>query len=287
MTGIIALFGSGETGRHGRQVHERLLDQLPRPPRVAIVETPAGFQPNVDVVSAKARAFFEHNLQNYRPQVTIVKARDRGMRFNVDAPSVVEPLADADLIFAGPGSPTYAARLLAGSRTQHAIAERVRAGAGLSLASAAAIAFGHYVVPVYEIFKAGADLAWASGLDFFAPYGLDLTVVPHWNNAEGGADLDTTRCFMGRERFACLCQILPSPTTILGIDEHTACLLDTDHGTATVHGAGSAYVLRGGEERAFGTGEGFELDLLAAPPSGQRSAVSSQLAHSSPRGHRQ
>jgi cyanophycinase-like exopeptidase len=264
MVGLIALFGSGETGRQGRQIHERLLDRLPRPPRVAIVETPAGFQPNVDVVTAKLRAFFEHNLQNYRPIVTVVPARRRSGVHDADALDVVIPLYTADLMFAGPGSPTYAVRILAGSRTLRAIVTRVTEGATLSLASAAAIAFGRYALPVYEIFKAGDDLRWERGLDLFATFGLNVTIVPHWNNAEGGRDLDTSHCYMGADRFERLLGLLPGATTVLGIDEHTACVIDIDSGTTQVHGAGTAHVLAGGREQTFANGTEFPIDLLRA-----------------------
>lgn len=270
MAGSIALFGSGETGKYGRQVHERLLAALPKPPAVAIVEAPAGFQPNVDVVTGKLRTFFEHNLQNYRPVVSVVPARERHGPFDADALAVAAPLLHADLIFAGPGSPSYAARTLAGTTALRAIAARVADGAALSLASAAAIAFGRWCLPVYEIFKVGEELHWLPGLDFFAPYGLELTVVPHWNNSEGGADLDTTHCYMGAERFSRLLALLPGPTTILAIDEHTACLLDLDARTASVHGAGSARVISvsDGNATIHGRGDVFSLApfALAAAP---------------------
>lgn len=259
MTGTIALFGSGETGRYGRQVHERLLARLPKEPAVAIVEAPAGFQPNVDVVSDKLRHFFEHNLQNFRPRVDVVPARERGGPYDVDDASIAARLGAADLIFAGPGSPTYAARVLAGSRTLDALIARVAAGATLSLASAAAIAFGRYALPVYEIFKVGEDLSWATGLDIFSLFGLDLSVVPHWNNAEGGADLDTSHCYIGAERFARLLPLLPGPTTLLAIDEHTACILDPDERSAIVHGAGCAYLLQDGGPIPFASGDHVPL----------------------------
>jgi hypothetical protein len=46
---MIALFGSGETSKRGRLVHEYLFRRLPVPVQIAIVETPAGLQPNVVV----------------------------------------------------------------------------------------------------------------------------------------------------------------------------------------------------------------------------------------------
>ena len=116
---------------------------------------------------------------------------------------LTQPLLRADLIFAGPGSPTYAARQLAGSLAWDRTRVRHALGAALVFASAGAIAIGRYALPVYEIYKAGHDLHWQDGLDLFGPFGLNLAVVSHWNNAEGGADLDTSHCFIGKERFDC------------------------------------------------------------------------------------
>ena len=63
--GPLILIGSGETHRHGRQVQEEVLRDLPVPARVAILATPAGFQPNADFVAGKLREFVEHSLQNF------------------------------------------------------------------------------------------------------------------------------------------------------------------------------------------------------------------------------
>ena len=48
--GMITPFGFGETSKRGRRVREYLFRRLPVPVRIAIVETRAGFQPNVVVV---------------------------------------------------------------------------------------------------------------------------------------------------------------------------------------------------------------------------------------------
>ena len=47
----------------------------------------------------------------------------------------------------------------------------------------------------------GEDPHWKTGLDLFAPFGLRLVFIPHWNNNDGGNELDTSRCFMGLARF--------------------------------------------------------------------------------------
>jgi hypothetical protein len=118
------------------------------------------------------------------------------------------------------------------------------------------------VLPVYEIYKVGDQLHWLPGLDLFAPIGLNLTILPHWNNNEGGTELDTSHCFMGAERFRYLQRMLPSETTILAIDEHTACILEPDDESAVVMGAGSVKVISAAGETSFVDGDRFSFDLL-------------------------
>lgn len=269
--GLIALFGSGETSSQGRKIHDYLMARLPMPVRVAILETPAGFQPNAAGVNLKIQQFLEKSLQNFRPQIELIAARRKGSTHDPDDPAIVAGLQAADYIFAGPGSPTYTVRHLHDTLTWRLVLERQQAGATLAFASAAAIAMGTYVLPVYEIYKAGADLGWEPGLGLLP--GLDLAILPHWNNAEGGAGLDTTHCFMGVERFAALRAMLPPTTTILGIDEHTACIIDTAAGECLVLGAGSVTVLRGMTEQVFPTQTTFPLSALNPAPAQQTVAA--------------
>lgn len=262
--GPIALFGSGETSRRGRQVHSELLRRLPSPVRIAILETPAGFQPNVAVVSGKLRAFFDQSLGNFQPIISIVPARQRGGVFDPDSPEIIAPMTEADYIFAGPGSPTYAVRQLRGTLTLERLCQRNDEGATLSFASAAAISVGRFALPVYEIYKAGDDLHWQPGLDIFRGMGFDLTVVPHWNNNEGGTELDTSHCFMGAERFRYLKRMLPNGNVILAIDEHTSCILEPEENSGLVMGAGTVTVIDGDCEVLLEDGQRFSLDLLRA-----------------------
>ncbi len=257
--GRIALLGSGETSLAGGRVFESLAKALPTPLRVAVLETPAGFELNSDRVAGRVADFLAVRLQNYRPQVSVIPARRRGTPFSPDDPALTESLLHADLIFMGPGSPTYAVRQLRDSLAWHRLIARQRVGATLALASAAVVAVSAFALPVYEIYKAGHDLGWQPGLDLFGPYGLKLVFVPHWNNAEGGAELDTGRCFMGRSRFETLRAMLPADVTVVGIDEHTALAIDLADGMAQVMGAGDVTVLRGAEARVFSQGGRFSL----------------------------
>lgn len=263
--GLIALFGSGETAPAGRRVHEALMRRLRPPIRVAVLETPAGFQPNSAWVAGRLAEFIQERLQNFHPEVTVVPARRRDGSHSTDDPQLNAPLLKANYVFMGPGSPTYAVRHLKGTWAWEVIRARQRMGAVLAFASAMAIAAGTWALPVYEIYKVGEDPFWAEGLDLFRPYGLELAIVSHWDNAEGGPDLDTRCGFMGVERMERLMAMLPPTTTLLGIDEHTAVVLDFVGGTAQVMGRGGATVRKGTEERVFSSGEAFPLTLLGEP----------------------
>ena len=260
--GKIVLFGSGETSATGRTIHDRLMADLPRPVVVAILETPAGFQPNSEHVAGEVAEFIIGRLKNYQPDVRIIPARKKESRFSPDDALLLEPLLDANYIFLGPGSPTYAARNLEGTLALEYLVERHKAGAVLCFASAATLAVGAKVLPVYEIFKAGSDLYWADGLNIFGAYGLDLAIVPHWNNTDGGVHLDTSRCFMGQERLEQLRPLLPASAVLLGIDEHTALIFDFQQGRALVAGKGTVTIASDAGEKTYSIGDSFALDEL-------------------------
>jgi hypothetical protein len=246
--GLIILFGSGETSPTGRKIFEFVFKSLPPSPRLALLETPAGFELNSHQVISRVEDFFIQRLQNYSPQVDIIPARKRGTKYSPDDAETVSPILTSDLIFMGPGSPTYAIHQLRESLAWYYLVARHRLGAVLALASAASIAFSTYALPVYEIYKVGEDLHWVDGLDFFRLYGLRLVIIPHWNNHEGGTELDTSRCFMGRERFAHLMEMLPDKVTIVGLDEKTALMMDPAKSECHVKGLGAVTLLHTGHK---------------------------------------
>lgn len=260
--GLIGLLGSGETAAAGGRLFEMLARDLPQPLQVAVLETPAGFELNSGRVAGRVADFLRVRLGNYDPQVAVIPARARGTAFSPDDPAMSERLLRANLIFAGPGSPTYAARQLSGSLAWQRVLARVGLGAAAVFASAAAIATGRFALPVYEIYKAGHDLHWKPGLDLLGPFGMSLVFVSHWNNNEGGAELDTSRCFMGAARFAALRGLLPPGTGVVGLDEHTALVIDLRRGEGRVLGQGRVTLLMGGEQAAYGDGEAFDLRPL-------------------------
>jgi hypothetical protein len=257
--GPVVLFGSGETSPSGRRIFDHALSAIlargasSARPKIALLETPAGFEPNSAQVISRVADFLRLHLQNFEPQTTIIPARKRGTRFSPDDASITEPLLQADMIFMGPGSPTYALRQLDDSLAWHRLVASHRLGATLALASAATVAISAYSLPVYEIYKVGDELHWKKGLNLFGPYGVDAVFIPHWNNQDGGEDLDTSRCFMGKSRFHELVELLPSHIPIIGIDEKTALVIDIGAGQFQVLGSGSLEVMSTAEEKC---GEG-------------------------------
>ena len=250
--GLVVLFGSGEASPEGRPIHEYVARQIRPPIRASVLETPAGFEVNSPAVAGKLASFVEVQLQSHRPVVTVVPARRRAGPDDpesTDNPSVLAPLLRANYLVMGPGSPSYVVRQLADSLAWRYVVARHRLGYPLVFASAVAIAIGRYALPVYEIYKAGEDLHWKAGLDLLGPFGVSAVIVPHWDNTDGGADLDTSRCFMSKQRFARLLEMLPAETAVVGIDEKTALVLDPEHATGRVMGRGTVTVIRHGEAR--------------------------------------
>lgn len=240
---LIGVFGSGELSPTGRRVHEYLISHLKAPVKIALLETPAGFEVNPLNWYQKLSDMMTVGLQNFQPQISIIDALRKDGEKSTNNPALLAPILSADYIHAGAGSPSYAGTHLADSLAYQYMIDMFDRGSVLSFASAAAIAFSTYLLPVYEIYKVGEDLHWKKGTNFFARWELNLTMIPHWNNNEGGEGIDTSRCFMGVERFKKLLQILPEPTSILGIDEQTACIFDLEKKEIRVMGNGTATVM--------------------------------------------
>ncbi len=259
--GRIALIGSGETAARGGQAFEWLARQVEGPLTIAVMETPAGFELNSAQVAGRVADYMQRRLQNFGPRIQLVAAKRRWAA-GTDDWETLSPLLDSNLIFMGPGSPSYTVRQLSGSLAWDLMRLRHRLGAALATASAATAALGALAIPVYEIFKVGEDPHWKPGLNLLGDYGLDCVIVPHWNNTEGGEDVDTGRCFIGRERFETLRSQLPETMPILGVDEHSGLILDLVDRVCRVTGRDAVHILHGSEEVDFTSGKVFPLELL-------------------------
>lgn len=260
--GQIAFLGSGETSLAGGRIFETLARLISDPLRVAILETPAGFELNASLVAGRVGEFLKTRLQNYKPSIDLIPARKKDTPYSPDNLEILKPLLTANLIFMGPGSPSYVARQLKNTLAWDIIRARHRQGAILVFASAATISVGKWVLPVYEIYKVGEDMHVKNGLDFFADFGLHLSFIPHWNNAEGGVDLDTSRCFMGMERFEQWRRLTPNDNIIVGLDEHSGVIIDFENKRCDVHGVSSVSVLKGKETKIYPAESNFALSVL-------------------------
>jgi len=258
--GKLTLIGSGEFLEPMARVHRGLLDPFGTSLNAVFLDTPAGFELNCHELAERAVQYFAQRFE-----VALEVASYRSPRETAVAVSAaLRLIAAADYIVAGPGSPTYAIRAWRGSSVWEATVDRFRNGAQLVLASAAAMASGRRAVPIYEIYRCGEDPAWVDGLDLLGPLGLDVAVMPHWNNSSGGGH-DTRFCFMGEARLRLLEEMLPPSAVVVGIDELTACTMDFGERACRVEGAGSVTVVRNGEESIFTTGTSFPLDALVGP----------------------
>jgi hypothetical protein len=265
--GLIVLMGSGELTATMVGVHKEVLALLGGSPRAFFLDTPAGFQLNVDQLSGRAVEYFRVNV-GYPMTVTSFKSKDAPA---LEMEQAFRDLKEADYVLVGPGSPTYAVRQWQGTPIPEILEKRIEGGACLAAASAAALTIGRFTLPVYEIYKVGEELRWVEGLNILGHFGLNLVVVPHWNNAEGGTH-DTRFCFMGEGRFRALEEMLPDDVSILGLDEHTACILDLAREEISVKGIGSVTLRHRGFERTFLRGERYPLRMLVEGEAGDSAA---------------
>jgi len=256
--GVVALMGSGELTATMVEVHKELLARLPRPARAVFLDTPAGFQLNVDQISERAIEYFRFHI---RQPMALVSFKGKGLGAPYQAEQAYQSLREADFVLIGPGSPTYAVRQWRQTPIPEILIRRIEGGGCLVAASAAALTVGRFTLPVYEIYKVGEAPHWAEGMDLLRHFGFTLVVIPHWNNAEGGTH-DTRFCYMGEPRFRTLESQLPEDVRVLGLDEHTACLLDLEREEGVVRGIGRATLRHRGNEVIFEKGERFSLEVL-------------------------
>lgn len=272
---ILAIMGSGETAPTMVTTHQRLFARLPDRASAVLVDTPYGFQENADEISERTIDYFSRNVGRAMAPAGL---RDMGATATDDA--AMARLLAADYVFAGPGSPTYALDRWRGSAFADAVAGKLRTGGIVVFASAAAVGLGRCAVPVYEIYKVGSPPHWVDGLDLMAIAGIDAAVIPHFDNAEGGTH-DTRFCYLGARRLERMERALDPGMFVIGVDEHTALLIDLVAATVAVEGRGAVTIRRDGTTiRTIPAGETLALEAMthvtaprpAATPSQQHAA---------------
>lgn len=258
--GTITLIGSGEFGDTMGKVYRAILSRIAHTPDAAFLDTPAGFELNADAIYAKAAEYFAKRLDL---NVQCASFKDRTRASAAEVAATLNILRRADFVFAGPGSPSYTIRQWQDTPIWDTLRDRLAHDAHLVFASAAAIAVSTFALPVYEIYKAGHEPYWLDGMNLFAALGMNLVIVPHWNNTEGGT-YDTRFCYMGETRFREMERRLPADAVVLGIDEYTACLFDLPARKCHVMGAGNVTLRCDGQEWVFASGETFGFEKLRA-----------------------
>jgi cyanophycinase-like exopeptidase len=262
VTGRLVIMGSGETAPTMVEVHRATLRAAGEGPSL-LLDTPYGFQENADDITAKAVAYFGRNVgRTVAPLV---------WRTRLDGAALDRALTavrTARSVFAGPGSPTYALRVWAGTGFDDALAAAATSGGTVTFASAAALTIGVVTVPVYEIYKSGADPAWAPGTNLLERLtGLRAALIPHYDNTEGGTH-STRFCYLGERRLRFLEGSLPAGSHVIGVDEHTALVFDLATGTATVLGNGTVTVRHDGSSRVLPSGSVVPIAELAERSAG-------------------
>jgi len=251
--------GSGETAPPLARVHRALIGRLGPSPTGVLIDTPYGFQENAAEITARAVEYFATSVGL---PMEVAAFRDT-KQDPVERATSLARLAVADVVFSGPGSPSYALHVWEGTGVPRALGQKLADGGLVTFASAAALTLGSHTVPVYEIYKVGAEPRWLAGMDVLGPLGLDVAVIPHFDNAEGGTH-DTRFCYLGERRLLLLERELPGDRFILGIDSHTALILDLDAGDASVEGRGGVTVRSAGRSEVLPAGSRLPILELAA-----------------------
>ena len=266
--------GSGELTKSMAPTHRALLAELSQTGtvRAVFLDTPAAFEENVDQLADRAVSYFDDTLGVKLGVVRWRDYADPGRR-----PRFLTDLTDANYVFAGPGSPSFALRMWHGTEVPSVLRGLVRRGGCLVFASAAALTLGAFAIPVYEIFKVGEELHWLPGLDLLSETGLQVAVVPHYDN-RAGKQFDTRFCYLGERRFLEMERLLPSGVAVLGVDEHTACIVDRLRSTITVRGRGAVTFGRGPRRRRLTAGESAGLGELTRGPEGTPASQSPAVA---------
>ena len=251
---VLALLGSGETAPTMVTTHRDVVARLGRASGAVLLDTPYGFQENAAEISQRAVEYFAQRVQlgiepaGYPGPL----AADATLRTPRAEAAALARLRTASLVFAGPGSPSYALSVWRSSPVPEALSSKLAQGGAVVFASAAALTLGRFTVPVYEIYKVGQTIHWLDGLDLLAQVGFQgsCVLIPHFDNAEGGTH-DTRFCYLGERRLTAMETMLPTDAWVLGIDEHTAMIVDLDSREIVVTGRGVVTVRRRGDTRRF------------------------------------
>jgi hypothetical protein len=277
---LLTIMGSGETAPTMAKVHRQVVEQLDAASlrddtlvggaelgmggsrreraRGLLLDTPFGFQTNATEIGVRAVNYFRESVG---ANLEVAGLRSASDLQGENGERIVNLIAQIPLVFAGPGSPSYALRNWRGTLIPSLLNEKLILGGAVTFASAAALTLGVAAVPVYEIYKVGEEPHWLDALDLLRPLGLPVVIIPHYDNAEGQTH-DTRYCYLGEERLSRMEKELDEKTFILGVDEHTALCMDLGRWTGSVVGRGGVTVRVRGRSLRIEAGEEQSLDRL-------------------------
>jgi hypothetical protein len=235
--GTLAILGSGETAPGMTKVHRELLKHHGGDLRAVTIDTAYGFQENVPQMTEKLVTYFDTSLH---AKFTPLHFPSYQKATEIERAVFKQQVREANYVFAGPGSPSYAVSQWLPLHLSEDFDTILHQGGTLCFSSAAAATLGAFSPPVYEIYKVGAAPYWNEGLDILAPFGLRCVVIPHFDNKEG-SNYDTSCCYLGMRRLELMERDLPLDVATLGVDEHTALLLDLEADTLRVLGRSQGY----------------------------------------------
>jgi len=257
-SGVLALLGSGETAPGMTKVHREILAAFTSLDAVNL-DTAYGFQLNVPQISQKLEEYFNISLQT---KLTTLHFASYNHASELERTLFKQQVRQANYVFAGPGSPTYALAQWFPLHFGDDLLDVLDHGGTVCFASAAALTLGAFTAPIYEVYKVGVEEPkWREGLNVLAAFGLNCVVIPHFDNNEGG-NYDTRFCYLGEKRLLELERQLPDGVATLGVDEHTAVILDLANDTVTVKGRSNGYWRRNGETTVLANATTTSLETL-------------------------
>jgi hypothetical protein len=239
------------------KVHRELLARL-EPVHAVNLDSAYGFQENVPQMSAKLEEYFAVSLHT---TLTSLHLANYERASELERTIFKRQVRQANYVFAGPGSPSYALAQWAPLDLRSDLLSVLDANGTLCISSAAAVTLGAFTAPIYEIYKVGVVPYWLPGLNLLTEFGLNCVVIPHFNNNEG-ENYDTRFCYLGERRLRQLEQQLPEGVATLGVDEHTAVIFDFASDTINVRGRANGYWREGETTTVLANGTTTSIDEL-------------------------
>jgi cyanophycinase len=232
MAGNLLLEGGAEFGGRMAQPDRRSIDLAGGPSaRISIIPAAAAQDRNHERAGAKVVRWFACvGAKN----VTLLPLIDRE---SAERPEVATALRESRLIYLLGGFTHYLGQTLLGSAGWQAILDAYAAGAVVAGSSAGAMVLcEHYYDPAAEQIRPGLNMV------------PNACVLPHHDT-------------FGKRWAPRLAELLPS-SVLIGIDERTGMLDDSDEGRWRVYGQGAVTLYHEGQPRIHREGESFTLHEL-------------------------